>query len=71
MILNGPSYDFCGGSRAPVDQDNQGIFFAAIAATCGITLLRRVATVMRNNQLTLMQEFVGYANAFAEQAYVI
>src|SRR5208337_3852359 len=33
----------------------------------GVTLLRRVAAMVRNNQLTLAQKLVGNAHAFAEQ----
>src|SRR5580704_334700 len=68
MILNGSGDDLSRGSCAPVDQDDKRIFFAAVAVSRGVTLLGRVAAMMRNDQLAFPQELVCDADAFAEQA---
>ena len=68
VILNGSGYDFGGGCGAAIDQHHQRIFFAAVAVGGVVALFRRGAAVVRDDQLSLLQEFVGYAYAFTEQA---
>ena len=68
MILNGAGDDFRRRSRAAIDQHDQRIVLAAVAVGGDIALFRRGAAVVRNDQLALLQELVGHADAFAEQA---
>ena len=65
VVLNGSGYDFGGRCRAAIYQDHQRIILASVASRCYVSLFWRRASVVRDDQLSLLQEFVGDAYAFA------
>ena len=68
MILNRAGNDLRRRSREAVHQHDDRIILAAVAVLRDVALLRRGAAVMRNDELSLLQELVGHANAFAQQS---
>src|SRR5271167_287236 len=68
VVLNGAGNNLSRRSRAAVHQHHQRILLAAIAMSRLVNLLRRSASVVGNNDLSLLQELVGHADAFAQQS---
>ena len=68
MVLNRARDDLRCGSRSAVHQHHQRIILASIAVTGFVNLLCGSAPVMRNDDLSLLQELVGHAHAFAQQS---
>src|SRR6202167_3978998 len=68
MILNGSRDNLSSRCRQAIYQDHERIIFATIAMLRHITHFRRSTAMMGNNELILLEELVGYAHAFAQQA---
>ena len=68
MVLDGSADDLCCRGGPAIHQYNQRIILAAVAVCGTIDLLGRISSVVRDDYLPFVQEFVGYANSFAEQA---
>ena len=66
VILNGAGDDLSRRCGATIYEDNQRILFAAVAMSCTVNLLRAGTAVMRDDDLSLLEELVGYADAFAQ-----
>src|SRR5580692_9088139 len=67
MILNGSGDDLGGRGCEPVYQYDDGIILAAVAMLRDVAFLGRGATVVRDDELSLLQELVGDADALTEQ----
>src|SRR5215469_1010988 len=67
MVLDRAADDLSRRCGAAIYQHNQRIVLAAVAMGSAVDLFGRVASVMRDDDLSLVQELVGYANAFAQQ----
>src|ERR1700693_2430305 len=68
MGLDGAGDDLSGASGETIDQDDQGEIVAAVAARGHVALFARGAAAVRNDELALLQEHVGYIDALGEQA---
>src|SRR5208283_4191488 len=68
VVLNGSGDNFGGGGGAAIDQHHQRIILASIAVGRYVALFGGRAAVVGNDQLSLLEKFVGYADALAEQA---
>src|SRR5258708_3774799 len=68
MILNRARHNLSSRCRQPVYQYYQRIIPVPIPVLRHIPLLSRSSAMMRNDQLPLLQELIGYSNSFAQQA---
>ena len=68
VVLDCAGDDFCGRCSQPIYQHYNRVILAAIAVLSYIALLGRGAAVVRDDELSLLQEFVGYSDPFAQQA---
>src|SRR5205807_869214 len=68
MVLNRSRYNLGRRSCSAVHQHNQRIISPAIPVRCHVPALRGRPPMMRNNQLSFVQELVGNSNALVEQA---
>src|SRR5579864_5099018 len=68
VILDRARNNFSRRSRQAIHENDNRIVLATVAMLRDVALLGRGATVMRNDELSLLQELVSDANAFAEQA---
>src|SRR5579863_5165403 len=67
MILNRSGNNFRRRGSQAIYQNDERIILATIAVLCDITFFCRRAAVVRNDDLTLLQELVSHAYAFAQQ----
>src|ERR1700691_2772471 len=68
VVLNRSGDDLCRGRGQAVHQHYKRIILATVAVLRYVTLFRGSATVMRNDELVFLQELVGHAHTFAQQA---
>ena len=68
VVLNRSGNNLRRRSGEPVHQNHQRIILPAVAMLRHVTLLGGSAPMMRDDELTFLQELVGYANAFAQQS---
>ena len=68
VILNRAGNDLSCGSSQPIDQHYDRIIFAAVTVLRNVALLGGGASVVRDDDLSLLQELIGNTNTFAEQA---
>src|ERR1019366_2254559 len=66
VILNGARDDLSRRCGATIYEDNQRILFAAVAVSGAVNLLRAGTAMVRDDDLSLLEELVGYAYAFAQ-----
>src|SRR5882762_10311662 len=68
MVLYGAGNNFCGGGGVAIDQDDERNIVALIAAHGVVATLSGSASMVRDDQLILVEEHVADGHCFIEQA---